>query len=69
MIFDWWDRGYLRNLNALVGEQFLTEASVLLPGIGETPTKGSSQNKCIKYLRYWGELYSSILRGTNRDEY
>jgi hypothetical protein len=35
MIFDWWDRSYLRNLNALVGEQFLTEASVSLPGIGE----------------------------------
>ena len=29
----------------------------------------SSQNKCIKWLRYWDVLYSSILRGTSRDEY
>jgi hypothetical protein len=31
--------------------------------------KGSARNNCIKYLSYWGELCSSILRGTNRDEY
>src|SRR5260370_41185623 len=32
-------------------------------------TKGSSRNKCIKLRRYSDELYSSILRGTSRDEY
>jgi hypothetical protein len=26
-------------------------------------SKGASRNKCIKCLRYWDVLYSSILRG------
>ena len=39
LVFDWWDTGYLRNPNVLIGEQFLTEASVSLPGISETPSK------------------------------
>src|SRR5271165_5337334 len=33
------------------------------------PRKGASLNKCIKLRHYSDELYSSILRGTSRDEY
>ena len=32
-------------------------------------SKDASQNKCLKYLKYWDVLYSSILRGTSRAEY
>jgi SAM-dependent methyltransferase len=38
IIVDWWNAGYVRNANPLIGEQFLTEAYASLPGIAETPS-------------------------------
>jgi hypothetical protein len=35
LIIQWWDGGYLRNSNALIGKQFLTEAAASLPGVSE----------------------------------
>ena len=38
IILDWWNAGYVRNTNPLIGKQFLTEAGASLPGIAETPS-------------------------------
>src|SRR6516165_2269568 len=40
-----------------------------LKNLIEAKSKAPSLNKCIKYLMYLDELYSSILRVTSRDEY
>jgi SAM-dependent methyltransferase len=39
IIVDWWTTGYVRNANALIGHQFLTEACASLPGVIETPSQ------------------------------
>jgi HNH endonuclease/Methyltransferase domain len=38
IIIHWWNAGYVRNANPLIGKQFLTEACASLPGIAETPS-------------------------------
>jgi len=38
IIVDWWTAGYVQNVNALIGQRFITEARASLPGFIETPS-------------------------------
>jgi hypothetical protein len=63
IIVDWWNAGYVRNTNPLIGKQFFTEAYASLPGIVETPSPETVFDGMeLQRLRLLPELPNALTR-------